>query len=298
LRRDTIMRARWSGTDAPAVRSPFHRLPVDARVGACCARRRLSTTARDGGKPLDRALSTRMGRQSAVDQPRIALLAEIRNEPGALHTLLKPFQDYRINLNRIESRPSNKGEHWFEMALDFNGDANHPNVQNFIEELKKHTANMLVLDQREVPWFPVHISELDGIANRTLDLGTDLPSDHPGAHDSEYRKRRMMLAELANSYKFGKEIPYIDYTEEEVATWGVIYNRLRGLVEQHACREYLDVVADMGQVCCFWHDIIRNNDERSITGASLYNFKQTLPTTELPNTSPVRDVAKYEDDAA
>ena len=94
----------------------------------------------------------------------------------------------------------------------------------------------------------MHISELDGIANRTLDLGTDLPCDHPGANDSDYRKRRMMLASLANSYKFGKEIPHIDYTEEEVATWGVIYNRLRGLVELHACREYLDVVADMGQV--------------------------------------------------
>ena len=141
-----------TGTDASVLRSPFHRLSADACVGACCAQRAFSTTARDGGKPLDRALSTRIGRQSAVDQPRIALLAEIRNEPGALHTLLKPFQDFRINLNRIESRPSKKGEHWFEMALDFNGDATHPNVQNFIEELKKHTANMLVLDQREVPW--------------------------------------------------------------------------------------------------------------------------------------------------
>ena len=219
------------------------------RGSALSVRRAFSTTARDGGKAADRALSTMMARQAAVDQPRIALLAEIRNEPGALHTLLKPFQDFRINLNRIESRPSSKGEHWFEMALDFNGDASQPNVQSFIEELKKHTANMLVLDQRKVPWFPVHISELDGIANRTLDLGTDLPSDHPGANDCEYRKRRMMLAELANSYKFGREIPRIDYTEEEVATWSVIYSRLQGLVQQHACREYLEIVADMGEVC-------------------------------------------------
>ena len=108
--------------------------------------------------------------------------------------MLKPFQDYKINLNRIESRPSNKGEYCFEMALDFNGDIRNTKVQvrmytmrtqpalcqtemlgmlcvrcgvvwcvcikNFIEELKKHTANMLVLDQREVPWFPVHISEV------------------------------------------------------------------------------------------------------------------------------------------
>ena len=79
-------------------------------------------------------------------------------------------------------------EYCFEMALDFNGDVNNHNVQHVMEELKKTTSNMLVLDQREVPWFPVHISELDGIANRTLDLGTDLSADHPGAHDAEYRK--------------------------------------------------------------------------------------------------------------
>ena len=48
---------------------------------------------------------------------------------GALCKLLKPFEDFKINLNRIESRPSNKGEYAFEMALDFNGDIHSANVQ-------------------------------------------------------------------------------------------------------------------------------------------------------------------------
>jgi prephenate dehydratase len=48
---------------------------------------------------------------------------------GALCKLLKPFEDFKINLNRIESRPSNKGEYTFEMALDFNGDIRNDNVQ-------------------------------------------------------------------------------------------------------------------------------------------------------------------------
>ena len=204
-----------------------------------------------------------MAQQTVVDQPRIALLAEIRNEPGALASLLKPFQDFKINLNRIESRPSNKGEYCFEMALDFNGDIGNSNVQNLMEELKKQTANMLVLDQREVPWFPVHISELDGIANRTLDLGTDLPSDHPGANDADYRKRRQMLAELANSHRVGREIPFVDYTLEEVTTWGVVYNKLQGLVRKYACREYLDIVEDMGKMCGFQHDNIPQQSDIS-----------------------------------
>jgi len=197
-----------------------------------------------------------MSSANVVDQPRIALLAEIRNEPGALFNMLKPFQEFKINLNRIESRPSNKGEYCFEMALDFNGDIRNTKVQNFIEELKKHTANMLVLDQREVPWFPVHISELDGIANRTLDLGTDLASDHPGANDQVYRKRRMMLAEIANSHRFGRELPRINYSSEEVATWGVIFKKLRGLQEEYACSEYLEIMKDMRDVCGFREDNI------------------------------------------
>mmetsp|Transcript_1600 Transcript_1600/g.1375 ORF Transcript_1600/g.1375 Transcript_1600/m.1375 type:complete len:473 (-) Transcript_1600:607-2025(-) len=190
------------------------------------------------------------------DQPRIALLAEIRNEPGALHDLLKPFQDFNINLNRIESRPSNKGEDTFEMALDFNGDIQHLHVQNFIEELKRRASNMLVLDQREVPWFPVHVSELDGIANRTLELGSDLASDHPGAHDSAYRTRRMMLADLANSHRFGREIPHIEYTPEELATWAVIWNKLQPLAHRYACKEYLEILEDMRDECAFRHDNI------------------------------------------
>lgn len=66
----------------------LHRLWSSPSPASCAgALRTLSSISRDSpqfAKERDRALSIRtlMQRQAAVDQPRIALLAEIRNEPG------------------------------------------------------------------------------------------------------------------------------------------------------------------------------------------------------------------------
>ena len=43
---------------------------------------------------------------------------------------------------------------------------------------------MLILDEREVPWFPRHVSELDKIANKVMEAGKDIEADHPGFLDS------------------------------------------------------------------------------------------------------------------
>eukprot|EP01031_Cornospumella_fuschlensis_P038725 gene38725-47081_t len=43
------------------------------------------------------------------------------------------------------------------------------NTDKLIAELKHRCRDMLVLDEKEVPWFPRHISELDLIAPRIKD---------------------------------------------------------------------------------------------------------------------------------
>jgi hypothetical protein len=87
----------------------------------------------------------------------------------------------------------------------------------------------------QVHWFPRHISELDLIANRTLDAGTDLQSDHPGFNDVEYRNRRALLAEQAMKYRMGMELPSTEYSDDEVETWGVVWDKMEGLLEKVRC---------------------------------------------------------------
>lgn len=41
-----------------------------------------------------------------------------------------------------------------------------------------------MLDDRLVPWFPRNVSELDHVANKVLEAGVDIESDHPGFLDS------------------------------------------------------------------------------------------------------------------
>lgn len=52
-----------------------------------------------------------------------------------------------------------------------------------------------------VPWFPKRIRDLDEYSNRVLSFGAELATDHPGFTDSEYRQRRLDIAELAKYYR-------------------------------------------------------------------------------------------------
>ena len=52
-----------------------------------------------------------------------------------------------------------------------------------------------------IPWFPVHIQELDNFANQILSYGDQLDSDHPGFTDAVYRQRRKEFADIAFNYR-------------------------------------------------------------------------------------------------
>jgi phenylalanine-4-hydroxylase len=69
---------------------------------------------------------------------------------------------------------------------------------------------------------------------------------HP---ETEYRKRRSVLASLAKGFRNLDPVPIVTYTEEENKTWGLVYNRLLEAQGRYACAEYLSIMPLMQAHC-------------------------------------------------
>ncbi|XP_024274856.1 tryptophan 5-hydroxylase 1-like [Oncorhynchus tshawytscha] len=196
----------------------------------------------------------------SLEKGRTAIAFSLKNEVGGLVKALKLFQENHVNLVHIESRKSRRRGSEFEIFVDC--DSGHEQLKELTELLRKHAANVVDMDHdqpdnsslpeedtEDIPWFPKKISDLDMCANRVLMYGLDLDADHPGFKDNVYRKRRKHFADLAMSYKHGDPIPHIEFTEEEVKTWGVVYRELNKLYPTHACREYLKNLPLLSKHC-------------------------------------------------
>lgn len=97
---------------------------------------------------------------------------------------------------------------------------------------------------------------MDRFANQILSYGSELESDHPGFTDKAYRERRKYFADIAYHYKHGEPLPYVKYSEEEIKTWGIVYNKLTELYPTHACKEHNHVFPLLVENCGFKEDNI------------------------------------------
>ena len=180
---------------------------------------------------------------------RVSLLIELDDRPGALGAVLRPFARHGVNLTHIESRP--RRGRTFDCYVDCEGERGERAVEATIDELARTAVHVMVLDDKEVPWFPRHIAELDRIANNTLDAGGQLQADHPGFHDAQYRARRAHISRLAGAFRHGEPIAVVAYTAQETATWGDVYSHLGALRRDYACRAYLAALDALEKQCGF-----------------------------------------------
>jgi len=76
---------------------------------------------------------------------RTSVLFSIKDKVGALHAMLEPFSKNKINLTKIESRPSKKKAWDYYFFLDFEGHRDEKHVKRALQQLDAMCKHLKVL---------------------------------------------------------------------------------------------------------------------------------------------------------
>jgi len=76
---------------------------------------------------------------------KTSILCSAKDKVGALHDVLYIFKKYRINLTKIESRPSKKKPWEYYFFIDFEGHRSLSNIQKVLKELEKKCIFIKIL---------------------------------------------------------------------------------------------------------------------------------------------------------
>ncbi|KAI9490664.1 Biopterin-dependent aromatic amino acid hydroxylase-domain-containing protein [Zychaea mexicana] len=190
---------------------------------------------------------------SQVNSLKTTLCFSITDKVGALENCLTAIKAMDVSLTRIESRPSRTSDWDYDFFVDLKA-RDAVQVNNLVEGLRAHTADVRVIGADgnaldSVPWFPRKMTDLDTFSEKVLEMGGELSSDHPGAHDPEYRARRADITRMAKAFRTGDPVPRVDYTPAENDAWGQVYRRLTQMYKTHACREHQYVFPLLEQNC-------------------------------------------------
>lgn len=81
---------------------------------------------------------------------KTSILARLDDKPGSLAKFLSSFEKYKINLTKIESRPSKEKGYKSVFYIDFQGHIDDEHVKNFIDENKI---------KNEIKWLGSYVKE-------------------------------------------------------------------------------------------------------------------------------------------
>lgn len=188
-------------------------------------------------------LSRRFAHQRKLVFPnrRIVEISSGHNKPGLLMKLLEFYHKQEIDLYSIsgkveEKLPNGMEKCKFDISFEY---STAEELRMIEEELhSKLKVSTRFLQPPIVDWFPIVESDLDLIGSTLQQPGDGLNQDHPGFRDTEYKKRRDIIASRTLGYKMKDPIPNIDYAPEETRLWGEIYRKVRPLHEKFGCKEF------------------------------------------------------------
>lgn len=183
----------------------------------------------------------------------VYIVLEAKDHAGLLSEILQVFAKHDISLKLISSRQSRMDPQIYEFVCEF--DALYEILQQLTDDLSK-VARIKETEFKGHCPYPKCLEDLDGFSCKTLEFGSELSAEHPGFTDEAYRKRRAEITKIAQQYRTGMAIPDIEYTPEEVKTWGVVWDHLTKLFETHACSQHQTVFPLLIKECGYSRDRI------------------------------------------
>ncbi len=98
----------------------------------------------------------------------------------------------------------------------------------------------------KVKSFEIKDEDLPAFEDMPFEDIEELPLEHPGAKDPEYRKRRDFIASLAKNFRETGKITDVPYTEQEQDVWRHVAGELEELHQAKASPFYLKAKKDLG----------------------------------------------------
>ncbi|MFA5779310.1 MAG: prephenate dehydratase [Elusimicrobiota bacterium] len=88
-----------------------------------------------------------IGRQNPPSSgyDKTSIMFSVKDRVGALHDMLVPFKKYKLNLTKIESRPTRKKAWEYIFFVDFVGHIHNKNVKKALAELEKSCSLLKIL---------------------------------------------------------------------------------------------------------------------------------------------------------
>ncbi|KAI6218253.1 Biopterin-dependent aromatic amino acid hydroxylase [Aphelenchoides besseyi] len=172
-----------------------------------------------------------------------------KDSRDVLAALLHRFLSVGIQIGHVETRP----DHTESDELEILAQVVRCRKSQILDALTKLCIERPVesifiqKEQKKTDciWHPVHVSDLDRCAHVVVKYEPTEDPKHPGYGDSVYITRRAELNAIANAYRYGDALPFVEYTKEEHQTWTAAYGKLKELRFTHTCREYQENVRAM-----------------------------------------------------
>ncbi|HMS40284.1 MAG TPA: phenylalanine 4-monooxygenase [Pyrinomonadaceae bacterium] len=94
--------------------------------------------------------------------------------------------------------------------------------------------------------YEIKKEDLPAFSDMKFENINELHLDHPGANDTEYRKRRDYIASLAKNFRETGEITDVEYSPREQRVWRYVAEELEELQQKYASPFYLRAKKDLG----------------------------------------------------